>query len=366
VNPSLSRPASVLIPVGVPWRLALRRPVFGTLLLAGCFFLCTAPVKETPVLFNHAPWLNDPFDTVISFMMFLVPLIAVLCVPRVLLCRRSQPLLAARIADVLRGCRVVLAGISVTLLAEWLSVAIRDNRAQWNQATGLQIGLLILLTTADAAMIWQMHHVRLPLPTGHGAASRPGAGQDSQLRPDWLTDFFLFADQHSRLLGPASRPARRLLSWGQHRLAEVFRRHPVWTALAACTAFGTGVGVTQGIREGYYLPVTAVAVVLLTVGMFGLLTAAGSYLGLVRSNSPLSGQRRRLVDAAVITCIGVLIPFALRYHLWWLVGSNNSAAGLSQLLQLLAVAAVAIFSTAYMCGSLWRMHRDHVRERKWP
>jgi hypothetical protein len=362
VTSSFPRPASLLIPVGVPWRLALRRPVFGTLLLAGCFFLCTAPVKETPVLFNHAPWLNDPFDTVISFMMFLVPLIAVLCVPRILLCRRSQPLPAARIADVLRGCRVVLAGISVTLLAEWISVAIRDNRAQWNQATGLQIGLLVLMTTADAAIIQQLHRVRLPLATGHGAAPQPGARQESQLSPDWLTDFFLFADEHSRLLGPARRPACRLLSWGQHRLAGVIRRHPVWTALAACTAFGAGVGITQGIREGYYLPVTAVAVALLTAGMFGLLTATGSYLGLVRGNSPLSGRRRQLAEAAVITCIGVLIPFALRYHLWWLVGSDNTAAGLSQLLQLLVITAVAIFSTAYLCGSLWRMHRDHVRK----
>ncbi len=103
----------------------------------------------------------------------------------------------------------------------------------------------------------------------------------------------------------------------------------MWTALAACTAFGAGVGITQGIREGYYLPVTAVAVALLTAGMFGLLTASGFYLGLVRGNSPLSGRRRQLAEAAVITCIGVLIPFALRYHLWWLVGSDNTAAGLS-------------------------------------
>lgn len=103
------------------------------------------------------------------------------------------------------------------------------------------------------------------------------------------------------------------------------------------------------------------AVALLTAGMFGLLTASGSYLGLVRGNSPLSGRRRQLPEAAVSTCIGVLIPFALRYYLWWLVGSDNTAAGLSQLLQLLAIAAVAIFSTAYICGSLWRMHRDHVR-----
>ena len=60
------------------------------------FFLCTAPVEQIPGLYNHAPWLNDPFDTVISFMMFFVPLIALCCVPRLLLCRRSEPLPAAR------------------------------------------------------------------------------------------------------------------------------------------------------------------------------------------------------------------------------------------------------------------------------
>ena len=70
----------------------MRLPVFGTLVLAAVFFLVTAPVKEAPSLFDHAPWLNDPFDTVISFMILLVPLIAVLCVPRLLLCRRSEPL----------------------------------------------------------------------------------------------------------------------------------------------------------------------------------------------------------------------------------------------------------------------------------
>jgi hypothetical protein len=59
--------------------------------LGGAFFLCTAPVKQIPGLYDHAPWLKDPFDTVISFMMFFVPLIAVLCVPRLHLCRRRAP-----------------------------------------------------------------------------------------------------------------------------------------------------------------------------------------------------------------------------------------------------------------------------------
>ncbi|MGH9091009.1 MAG: hypothetical protein ACRDZR_06475 [Acidimicrobiales bacterium] len=44
-----------------PWRDALRRPVLGTLLLALVFVVSTAPIKETPALFDHAPWLNDPF-----------------------------------------------------------------------------------------------------------------------------------------------------------------------------------------------------------------------------------------------------------------------------------------------------------------
>jgi hypothetical protein len=77
----LTPPASALIPVGSPWRLALRRPVFASLLLAAAFFLYTAPVKESPSLFRHAPWTDDPFDTVISFMKFFGTLIAVLCVP---------------------------------------------------------------------------------------------------------------------------------------------------------------------------------------------------------------------------------------------------------------------------------------------
>ena len=76
--PSLGRD---IIPVGDSWRATLRPPVFGTLALALGFLFYTAPVKETPALFDHAPWLNDPFDTVISFMMFFVPLIALLVRP---------------------------------------------------------------------------------------------------------------------------------------------------------------------------------------------------------------------------------------------------------------------------------------------
>jgi hypothetical protein len=352
VSTPLPPPSAPVIPVGTPWRFTLRRPVFGALLLAGVFFLYTAPVKESPGLFNHAPWLNDPFDTVISFMMFFVPLIGGFCVPRLLLCRRSEPLPAVRVRDLLRGCRVVLAGISLTLSAEWVSVIVRDNRSQWNGATWLQIGLLTAMSTAAIAVIRELRRVGLP----------GGAEQHSPSSPDWLADSFLLVKEHSQLLGPVRRPVLGLLNLTEHRLARAIRRHPLWAALGASAVFGAGVGINQGNRESYHLPVTVVVCTLLAVGMFGLLAASGSYLGFIRSTSPLHGTRRRITGAAVITCVGILVPFALRSHLWWLVGSSDSAAGLAQLVQLLGVSAAIIFTAAYVCED--RHGYSHTRSSR--
>ncbi len=351
---SASPPSSSLIPVDDAWRSALRRPVFGTLLLALAFLLYSAPVKEAPFLFNHAPWLNDPFDTVISFMMFYVPLIAAFCVPRVLLCRRSEPLPATRILDLIRGCRVVVVGVSLTLSAEWFSVAIGDNRAQWNDATWLQIGLLVAMSALDIGLILDLLRVRLP---------RSTAADDVSWRLDWLADSFVFLKKISRCLGPVRRPVLRIVSWTEHGLLVAVRRHPLWTALCACAVFGAGVGANQGTREDYGVPVTVVASVLLATGMFGLLAASGCYLGLVRSSSPWRGAGRRLIDSLVISSIGVLVPFAFRYHLWWLVGSNNSAAGLSQLLGLLGISGAIIFFAAFLAESLLHLHSGRAHKR---
>lgn len=338
--------ASGTIPVDDPWRVALRRPVFGTLLLALVFFCYAAPVKEAPSLFDHAPWLNDPFDTVVSFMIFFIPLIAVMCTPRVLLCRRSEPLLACRIRDVLRGCRVVLAGVSLTLLAEWISVVIGDNRAAWNQATWLQVGLLSLMTALDVAAVIGLRRIALP------------RSNMSPSSTDWLSDAILLVEAKSQRIGSLGRPIAYFFGHFEHGLVTMIRRHPVWAALCVCTVFGVAVGLNQAVREDYRISATQVAVVLLTAGMFGLLTAAGSYLSLVRSIEPCHGTRRRLLDASVIMSIGILVPFALRYHLWWLVGSNNATAGLTQLLDLLAIFAVVIFGAAYFAELLLGLHSE--------
>lgn len=332
--------------------MTLRLPVFGTLVLAAVFFLVTAPVKEAPSLFDHAPWLNDPFDTVISFMILLVPLIAVLCVPRLLLCRRSEPLPATRIRDLLRGCRVLLAGVGLTLASEWVSVVIGDNRAAWNGATWLQVGALALLSAATVVVLIGVRRAGLP---------RPAGPPDSGASTDWLVDLLLLARQETRRLGPGRRPALALLAWSEQRCARQIRRHPLWTALIFSAVLGAGVGVNQGLREGYYPQVTVVASALLTVGTFGLLVMAGTYLGLIHSSTPWRGARRRLLDAGVITSAGVLVPFALRYHLWWLVGATNSDASLGQLVELLLLSAGMIFAVVLSAESIMGSHSQSVQ-----
>lgn len=41
------------------------RAIWRTLACAAVFSVLTGPVKETPVMYGPAPWLNDPYDTVV-------------------------------------------------------------------------------------------------------------------------------------------------------------------------------------------------------------------------------------------------------------------------------------------------------------
>jgi hypothetical protein len=333
--------------VNDPRRPAIGRAMFSTLWAAALFSVCTGPAKQIKPLYDHAPWLNDPFDTVVSFAMFFVPLIALCCLGRVLLCRRSQTLPSLRVVDLLRGCRVVLAAIALTLLSEWSAVAVGANRSAWDSATWLQTGLLVGMT---ALLVRAGVRVR--------RASARSIRGDARARPssDWLSDLVLIARWLSLRLGPWRGPVLGVVDWIEGRVVTVVRRHPLWAAGIGCSLFGVATGVNQGIREGYDGSATLAVVLLLSCGMFGLVVASGYYLGLVRSDSRLVGVQRRVVDSAVLTCFGVLVPFAFRGSLWWIIGTNGNAAGVTQLAELLGVFAVVIFAVALTAESLFRLH----------
>jgi hypothetical protein len=339
-------PADALA-VGDPARPAIRRAVFGTLLVAAVFSVLTGPVKQIGALYDHAPWLNDPFDTAVSFAMFFVPLAAAFCLARVPLCRRSGPLPLARAADLLRGCRVVLGAAAMTLLAEWAAVAIGANRPQWNWATWLQVGLLALMTVLTVRAVADLH--RVP------AAARSKRA-DTGPAPDWLTDVVAIAALQSHWLGPLHGPALSALSWTERHLLTLVRRHPLWAAAIAAAAFGGAVGGNQAISEGYVTLATLLVISLLGCGMFAFLVAAGSYIGLVRSSTALHGGRRRALDAGVLACVGVLVVLAFRNSLWWVVGSRAEAAGIPQAYALLGLSALAFFVVVFAFESLRGYH----------
>jgi hypothetical protein len=97
------------------------------------------------------------------------------------------------------------------------------------------------------------------------------------------------------------------------------------------------VGLNQGIREGYFLASALLTMSLLTCGMFAFLMLAGSYLGVVRSGTPLAGVPRRLTDATVIACMAALLALAFRNALWWIIGTNANSAGNGQFADLLGI-----------------------------
>ena len=57
----------------------------------------------------------------------------------------------------------------------------------------------------------------------------------------------------------------------------------------------------------------------------------------------------------------VLVPFALRYHLWWLVGATNTGASLGQLVELLLLSAGMIFAVVLSAESIVGSHSESAQ-----
>ncbi|HUY24021.1 MAG TPA: hypothetical protein VMV09_01795 [Candidatus Saccharimonadales bacterium] len=104
------------LPVNDPRRSPIRRAVFRTVLASATFCAFTA-TKFIPPINDHAPWYNDPYDTVLSFTMFFVPLVVACLLVQVSLCLRSEPLPTARVIAILRGSRVALGAIAAEVIS---------------------------------------------------------------------------------------------------------------------------------------------------------------------------------------------------------------------------------------------------------
>ena len=341
--------------VGDPRRRVLRRSVVGTLFTVALFVGFVLVSKEVPRLAVHAPWQDDPYDAVVSFTMFFVPLVAALVTLRALLCRREAPLPAARIVGLVRACRVVLGAVLVTLAADWISVVLQVHRAEWDASTGPLVGLLAATTLAGAwATVELVRAARLAprlLPRARGESSAP----DTSRGPDALADALLLVDRWGRRLGPASR-AVAVVRGLDRRAAPAVRRHPLVAAALWSAAFGLALAGAAAVEEGEG-PLMALRFGVAACAMFAFVVPAGSYLDLVHAVRPLRGVRRRLADGAVIAAAAVPVAVGFRSSLWWLIGTTDERAGLTELEVLLVVVGVATFTVVLVVETMARLHR---------
>lgn len=341
-----------VVPVDDPRRPVIRRAVFGTLWAAAIFFVFTT-TKEIKPIYSHSPWLNDPYDTVISFTMFFVPLVAACLLVQVSLCLRSEPLPTVRVVAIVRACRVAVAVIVVNLASAWVALALEANRSQWTlTATGIEVGLLGLATLVATMAI--SHLARLPRLPRPARLHNPDA-------PDWLGDAVTVARRESHWFGPFRRLVLTAADWADRSLVRQVRRHPIVAAAIASAGFGIAVGGWQGYREGYLLSVTLLVLGLGFCGMFAFLVPACSYFGLVRSARPSYGVQRRVLDASVAACAAAIVTFASRDSLWWVVGSNPVAAGPSEFVALVGSAVLVTFVMVTGAETLLRSHAKPAR-----
>jgi hypothetical protein len=355
-------PASVL-GVGDPRRAQAGRAVLGTLATALSFLGFVLVGKEIGPVYARVPWADDPYDAIVSFAMFFLPLLAGLALVRVVLCRVDEPLPVTRITGLLRASNLMLCVVLVTGASDWTSVALREHAADWDLATGIMVGLLAVGTVAAARATVDLRRASRELPRrvrdagGPDCVAEPGDARAAMAdEPDWLADALALSGRWSAKLGPLAPSAGRVLRALDRIGTPIVRRHPIGTAALISVAFGLAVGAGAAREEGLGA-IMALFFGVAACGMFAFLVAAGSYLGVIRAERPLRGNRRRLADAVVLAAAAVPVALAFRGSLLWVVGSSEADAGVAQLAGLLGVAAMSTFALVLAAEALAGINR---------
>ena len=316
------------------------------MLAAALFETFVFGVKEFRPLGDHAPWMNDPYDVVTSFAIFLVPIVGTFSAVRLALCRRVEPLPLSRVTDLLHGCLVLLMVLLVTAAADWIAVAVGADRGSWTTVTPALVGGLGFVTlvalVAAGAVVTESRRL-------------PRLDRADPMAPDWLADATQVADRVSRHLGPLEPVVSRIARLVDRHLWSWVRRRPITAAVVAAAGFATFFEVGS-LREGYSLALIAFVFVVAWCGMFALLVASGSYLGVVRSSVGIRGVRRRMLDSAFVASASVPIALAFRDSLWWLVGSSTERGSLADLDRLLAIVAASAAGATLVIETIGHIH----------
>lgn len=334
--------------VGHPARQTTRTALLWTLGAVVAFSLFAFVSTQDKALRAHSPWQDDPYDVVVSFTMFLVPLIAGAAFVRAQLCRANRPLIASRLLDLQRAADASIAAIALTVLVDWAAVLVGENASVWGTSGVLLIAALGLLTLAVLGAL-------LATIRSHRVVARARV-RTAPSDPDWCDDALELVLLVGDRLGPVAPLVRRVaVAVRAHALDGRWglRRHRLAGAFLAAVSFGVLLAVAQGIGEASadvsFRQALVFGLLFATIGsagMFAALVAVGSYLRVIRPSSPHQPPAHpHMVRASLAAAASVPVTVAFRDHLGWL----TSYAALNQPV---AQAALLIASGALLVGVL--------------
>ncbi|MFI9161088.1 hypothetical protein [Kitasatospora aureofaciens] len=321
--------------VGHPVRPAAAAALLTSAAGAAAFALFAYLTTQVRAIRAGSPWQDDPYDAVVTFTLFFVPLLGALGGARALLCRRDRPLPRYRIEQVLRAELVCTLLVAATLATDWAAVAARADRASWGGGTPWLIASLLPLTgvTAGSLLLHRRAIRRLPKPV-RGAEDTGG---------DWLDDLAPLA---TLLAGARSRPGRALAAQiGRDKVLGFVRLH--FALLAAAAAVAAGLLVATGLASGEGWP----GILLFTVeaavfagGTFAFTMICNSLLRFA-TPPPASETRRAARIAITAGALTLPVSLALRDTAWQLLGLGDQVDSIGQW-------AAATLAFALLTGAL--------------
>jgi hypothetical protein len=317
------------LPVGHAARPVVRWALSASVLNAVLFTAFAYITTQVKVVRHTSPWQDDPYDTVVTFTMFFVPIVATLIAVRMLLCRRAQPLPVHRVAQLLRAAVVSGLLISATYATDWVAVAEHAERSRWNDRTPGLIAALGVVSVV-MALTWAL------LARTRGLLPRPA---DDQAPGDWIEDAQLLVDLVAARL---PRPAGRFAAWLDRSGAVGWIRRQATLVVAAGSVFAGLMVAAALAKENGFGALFFSEAVWFGGGMYAFGMIANAVLGLTAPQP--RGRLRQALHVAVIAGAAAL-PVSLGLR-----GTILKAGGMSATQLTIGSLTALTFSSALLTG----------------
>lgn len=322
------------LPVGHRARPAVRTALVGAVLNAILFVVFGYVTTQAKSVRKGSPWQDDPYDAVVTFTFFCVPILVLLIVLRFPLCRRAEPLPLYRVTQLLRASGIATALVSLTYAADWIASATGAQRSLWDSGTPWLIGALGVVTV-PTALAWLFHvRARRLLPVRIG---RQEGG-------DWLQDAQLLAD----LLG---RRFPRALGWlsgwmvRTDATAWIRRRFTVIVVVASLLG-GVGLAGSQ-MKEDGFSSLFFIEGAWFAGGMFAFAIICDALLRLTVRPAPTGPLRRAASVAVTAGALALPVSMGLRRSIWSAIGFTGTIDTPAQYAGLTFSCALVMFALVF-------------------